>query len=110
MSSLINTTNRNADEMTTGAYNTALQRQQQLGLAGIGYNVGQQQLYDPNAPIRSGTSAYGTGAQAGADLNKMGSTFGDVMSGLGGIASLATMPINPTSAFGRLTGPKPPGS
>ena len=38
LSSLINTTNRNADTTTNSAYNTALQNQQQLGLAGIGYN------------------------------------------------------------------------
>jgi hypothetical protein len=85
MSSIINTTNRNAGELETGAYNTALQNQQQLGLAGIGYNQ-QQQLYNPLSAIGTASSAYGQGGNSAAQRAGMGSGVGDV---IGGISSLA---------------------
>lgn len=86
MSSIINTTNRNAGQLETGAYNTALQNQQQLGLQGIGYNVGQQQLYNPLSAIGTASSAYGQGGNSAAQRAGMGSGVGDV---IGGVSSLA---------------------
>jgi|SRR5882762_6463346 len=90
LSSLLNTTNRNADALTTQSYNTALQNQQQLGLAGIGYNQQQQQLYNPLSAIGTASGAYGQGGNSAALRSGMGSGFGDVMSGIGGAVGIAT--------------------
>jgi hypothetical protein len=89
MSSLINTTNRNADASTNDAYVRALQNQQQLGLAGIGYNQQQQQMYNPLSAIGAASSAYGQGGNSAAQRGQMGSWGSDIVGGIGTLAGAA---------------------
>jgi hypothetical protein len=86
MSSLINTTNRTAADQDRQAYTDALSRQQQLGLAGIGYNQQQQQMYNPLNAIGTASGAFGQGSTSAAQRAGMGSWGSDV---IGGISSLA---------------------
>jgi hypothetical protein len=102
-SSLINTTNRNADVSTTDAYNRALQNQQQLGLAGIGYNQQQQQLYNPLSAIGTASGAYGQGGNSAAQRAGMGSGFGDVIGGIGTLAGAAGSVMSGMGAMNRRT-------
>jgi len=88
-SSLINTTNRNADASTNDAYVRALQNQQQLGLAGIGYNQQQQQMYNPLQAIGTASSAYGQGGTSAAQRGQMGSWGSDIIGGIGSLAGAA---------------------
>ena len=89
ISSLLNTTNRNADASTNDAYVRALGNQQQLGLAGIGYNQQQQQMYNPLSAIGTASSAYGQGGNSAAQRAGMGSGVGDVIGGIGTLAGAA---------------------
>ena len=79
----------------------------------LGYRTGQQQFYDPLSR-RAGSS--GIAGQAGESYNNIGSTFGDIMSGIGvlapivaapftGGASLAALPAS--SMFSKLGKKKP---
>jgi hypothetical protein len=103
MSSLINTTNRNADVSTTDSYNRALQNQQQLGLAGIGYNQQQQQLYNPLSAIGTASGAYGQGGNSAAQRAGMGSGVGDVVGGIGTLAGAAGSVMTGLGAMNRRT-------
>src|SRR6266478_473092 len=103
MSSLLNTTNRNADMSTNSAYNTALQNQQQLGLAGIGYNQQQQQLYNPLMAIGTATGAYGQGGNSAAQRAGMGSMGGDILGGVGTLAGAAGSVMTGLGAMNRRT-------
>src|SRR5581483_2408587 len=90
MSSLINTTNRNRDAQITDAYNTAVNRQLGLGLEGVKYNTGMQEMYNPLRAIGTVTGVYQGGADAGAKRGQMGSWLGDIGAGLSGVSSLLT--------------------
>ena len=103
MSSLINTTNRTADTSTNAAYNTALQNQQQLGLAGIGYNQQQQQLYNPLSAIGTASSAYGQGGNSAAQRAGMGSVGSDILGGIGTLAGAAGSVMTGMGAMNRRT-------
>ncbi len=103
LSSLLNTTNRNADVSTNSAYNTALQNQQQLGLAGIGYNQQQQQLYNPLSAIGTASGAYGQGGNSAAQRAGMGSLGGDIIGGIGTLAGAAGSVMTGMGAMNRRT-------
>lgn len=87
--SIVNSDNRAAGDATTAAYNQALQSSLGQGLAGIGYQQGQQQIYNPNQPLQTATGAYNGAVSGGKAINSMGSTLGDIGAGLSGIAGLA---------------------
>lgn len=89
--SLINSAGRNAGEAQTNAYENAQKNTLNQGLAGLQYSQGQQQLYDPTKSLQTDIAGRSTAANAGALRNKMGSGFGDVMNGIGGLASIAAM-------------------
>lgn len=74
--SLKNSAIRNEGAAETGAYENAQQQTNQQGLAGIGYQQGQQQIYNP-VPAESTTIA---GGQA---RSQEGSTAGDILGGIG---------------------------
>ena len=93
LSSLLNTASRNTADQINNAYSTALGNQQQLGLAGINYNTNMQSLYNPLSAIGTSNQALSGGAQSGALRSQMGSGFGDVMGGIGSMASLAMTPF-----------------
>lgn len=87
-SSITNTAINNAGQAQTGAVGNAFGRQLELNQGGLNYDVGQQKLYDPLRALDTATSAANAGANAGAALNKEGSTLGDIGSGLGTIMGL----------------------
>ena len=88
-SSMFNSAERASADATNSAYATALGNQQQLGLAGIGYNQQQQQMYNPLSAIGTASGAYGQGANSAALRKGMGSGFGDVIGGIGSLAGAA---------------------
>jgi len=83
------TASRTAADQERQAYTDALNRQQQLGLQGIGYNQQQQQLYNPLSAIGTASSAYGQGSSSAAQRAGMGSGVGDVLGGIGTLAGSA---------------------
>ena len=93
-----------ADE--TGAYRRALDKSEEGRRLALGYRTGQQQFYDPMSR-RSGASNIAGDAVNSYD--KVGSTFGDIMSGLSALSSVASIPMGGgSSMFSKLMTKKPP--
>ena len=99
-SSIANTAARQTGEENTGAVGRAFGAQNDLNLAGLGYEQGQQQLYDPLKAVGAGTNAYSAESNAAVNQGKLGSTLGDAMK-LGG-AALSAIPGLGT--FGKVAG------
>lgn len=88
--SITNTGINNGQTAQTQAVGNAFGTQNQLNQGSLGYDVGQQSLYNPLSAIQVANQGVGATTGAGSALNKAGSTLGDIGSGLGTLAGLAT--------------------
>lgn len=98
-SSIINSADRAQMGADTDAYTTAMNNTLGGGLEAMKYHEAQQNMYDPANEIQAATGANKAATDAGVQRSKMGSTFGDIMSGAGKIAGIATGFMNPASAL-----------
>jgi hypothetical protein len=87
LSSVINTTNRNAGDAETNAYEDAMGRTAQEGALGAGLLENEQQLANPMTAADLAVRANSAAAQAAAARHGMGSPLGDIGSGIQGLAS-----------------------
>jgi len=81
--SIDNTAIDNAGRAQTGAVGDAFGTQNSLNNNVLGYDVGQQKLYDPLRGIEAGNESIDSTTKAGEALSKAGSLAGDIGSGLG---------------------------
>lgn len=77
---------RGKAEAETGAFRSALGRSEEGRRLALGYRTGQQQFYDP---LNRRTGSSNIAGQAGESYGNIGSTFGDIMSGIGTLAPIA---------------------
>jgi hypothetical protein len=84
--SLANTAANNTAQTQTGAIGNAFGTQNQLNQSALGYDQGQQQIYNPLNAINAGTNAYGAESNAAVNQGKLGSTLGDITGIVGGVA------------------------
>lgn len=77
-----------ADE--TSAYRRALDKSEEGRRLALGYRTGQQQFYDP---LQRRQGASGIAGQAVESYDKVGSLFGDIMSGIGTLAPIVAAPF-----------------
>jgi hypothetical protein len=89
-SSIDNTAINNAGTAQTGAVGKAFGTQNELNNGVLGYDVGQQKLYDPLRAIEAGNQSIDSTTKASDSLNKAGSTLGDIGSGIGTVLGAAT--------------------
>lgn len=89
-SSIDNTAINNVGTAQTGAVGKAFGTQNELNNGVLGYDVGQQKLYDPLRGIDAGNQSIGATTGAATALNKAGSTLGDIGSGIGTVLGAAS--------------------
>ena len=88
-----NTLNRQQAEAETDAFRRAQGLTEEGRRVALGYRSGAERFYDPTSRnLAAGNLGEGTGAAA-ERIGRMGSTFGDIMSGIGTIGSIAAAPF-----------------
>ena len=88
-----NTLNRQQAEAETDAFRRAQGLTEEGRRVALGYRSGAEQFYDPTGRnLAAGTLGTQTG-EAAERINRLGSTFGDIMSGIGTVGSLVAAPF-----------------
>lgn len=82
IASIVNTGNRNAGEAETNAYEDAMGRTVGEGTTGAGLMQNEQQLANPMTAANLAVNANSAAAGAAAARHGMGSTLGDIGSGI----------------------------
>lgn len=85
-SSMLNTIGNEQANAETQAYRDALNRAEQQGVTEAGLSQNQERIYDPNAPLSGASTSWQR--RAG-----MGSTLGDIATGLTDAAGIAAAPF-----------------
>lgn len=94
-SSINNTAINNAGQAQTGMVGNAFGTQNQLNQGTLGYDVGQQQQYDPLRALHTANEGVEATTGAASALNKAGSTLGDIGSGLQQLTSIGSNIMKP---------------